>query len=171
MQGMVNRLSKLTALDPSTMRSRWLLQCFLSLVCLPCHLVARPCSMPFFLHRDCTVLDLDPTCVTVGKEPGNQFNGCVFLKHAHPPNGLWARTHALLTLLVSLNECPRMVSISRRQRMVAHSITDVSILFPARVRRKAFFQVDPWVVSFAVWLFVAPFDKVGWSHAIRVPTM
>ena len=44
--------------------------------------------------------------------------------------------------------------------MVAHNITDVSFVFAVMVRRRAFFQEDPSIVSFAVWLFVAPFDKV-----------
>ena len=54
----------------------------------------------------------------------------------------------------------RMVASSRRQRMVARNITDVSFVFAVMARRRAFFQEDPSIVSFAVWLFVAPFDKV-----------
>ena len=44
--------------------------------------------------------------------------------------------------------------------MVAHDVADVSFLFAVVVRRRAFFQEDPSIVFFAVWLFVAPFDKV-----------
>ena len=36
--------------------------------------------------------------------------------------------------------------------MVARNIADVSSLFAVMVRRRAFFQEDPSIVSFAVWL-------------------
>ena len=55
--------------------------------------------------------------------------------------------------------------------MVAHNITDVSFLFPLMVRRRAFFQEDPSIVSFAVWLFVAPFDKVKVEPGVVVATL
>ena len=71
-------INELTALVPSTMRSRWVLhrqniitvgairlhcgEVFFSLVCTPCFQVARPCCMPFLfssrLHRPCPCTNL-----------------------------------------------------------------------------------------------------------------
>ena len=53
-----------------------------------------------------------------------------------------------------------MVAIARRKRMVAHNTADVSLLFTVIVRRRAFFQEDPSIVSFVVRLFASPFDKI-----------
>ena len=54
----------------------------------------------------------------------------------------------------------QMVAKSRRQRMVAHNITDVSFLFVVMKRRRAFFQEDPSIVFLTVRVFVASNDKV-----------
>ena len=66
----------------------------------------------------------------------------------------------MAALQVALNGRARMVAISRRKRMVAHNITDVSFLFAVMVRRRTFFQEDPSIVFLTVGQFLAPPDKV-----------
>ena len=53
-----------------------------------------------------------------------------------------------------------MVAMSRRERMVAHDITDVPFLFAIKVRRRTLFQEDPSIVPFPLLLNVLPFDEV-----------
>ena len=55
--------------------------------------------------------------------------------------------------------------------MVAHNVADVSLLFPLMVRRRAFFQEDLSIVSFAVWLFVARPYKVEVEPGFVVATL
>ena len=55
--------------------------------------------------------------------------------------------------------------------MVAHNVTDVSFLFAGMVRRRAFFQEDPSIVFFAVWLLVAPFDIVKVEPSFVMATL
>ena len=55
-----------------------------------------------------------------------------------------------------------MVAISRRKRMVAHSIADVLLLFAVMVPllRRAFFQEDPSIVFLTLVLFIMHSNEV-----------
>ena len=44
--------------------------------------------------------------------------------------------------------------------MVTHDITGAPFLFAVMVRRRTFFQEDPSIVLFTLWLNVLPFDEV-----------
>ena len=65
------------------------------------------------------------------------------------------------TLVVGrLHGRARMVAISRRKRMVAHTIADTPSLLAVMVRRRPFFQEDPLIMFLTLGLYLMPPDKV-----------
>ena len=69
-------------------------------------------------------------------------------------------------LWVALNlNWRRTVTLSRRERMVARNIADVSLLFAVVVRRRTFFQENPSIMFFRdVIVRCAIQQKSRWSH-------
>ena len=77
-----------------------------------------------------------------------------------------ARHQVIRVALVERKRSNVLTANGRLLRMVAHNVADLSFLFAVMVRRRAFFQEDPSIVLFAVWLFVAPVTP---SHTLPIP--